>query len=77
MVSDTLSFSEVVRREIRAEMGRQNLNSTQLARRLGWSRARLTARLHGEVPLSLDDVEQIAAGLSISTLQLAWPRQTV
>jgi transcriptional regulator with XRE-family HTH domain len=77
MVSETLSFRETARREIRAEMGRQKLNSTQLAKRLDWSRARLTARLNGDVVLDLDDVEAIANELGVPILQLTMPRTRV
>lgn len=73
MVPDTLSFREIVRREIRAEMGRQHLNANELARRMGWSRARLTARINGGVAPSLDDVEAIAKTLSVPIEQLVTP----
>ena len=68
-------LSQTVTQEIRAQMARRRMSQRELATRLGWSQAYLSRRLTGDVPLSFGDVEQMAAELDISVLQLAWPAQ--
>lgn len=51
--------------EIRAELARQRKSQRGLARELGWKVPHLTRRLAGTVPLSVDDLEDIAAVLSV------------
>ena len=49
--------------EIRAELGRQRLSMQALGARLGWSQPYTSRRLNGVTPLTLRDLEQIAAEL--------------
>jgi transcriptional regulator with XRE-family HTH domain len=69
-----MEANEVVAREIRAEMGRQELTQRELAYRLDWTPIYLWRRLHGRVSFSLDDIEAIANELHVSLLNLTWPR---
>lgn len=68
-------LSRTATEEIRAEMARQRISQHTLAEQLGWTQGYLSRRLTGEVSLSLDDVDAIAAALGISTVQLVWPRE--
>jgi len=61
-------------REIRAEMARQRISQRVLAERLDWTQTYLWRRLAGRTPITLDDIELIAAALGSSVLQLCWPR---
>jgi transcriptional regulator with XRE-family HTH domain len=67
--------SEIVIREIRAEMARQRMGQRELASRMEPERAQpyVWRRLSGEVPLSMDDIESIAKVLGVSMLQLCQP----
>lgn len=64
-------LSELVADEIRAEMSRRRITQSILADRLHehptWVSRRLTGR---RIPLSLDDVERIAAVLDVSPQSL-------
>lgn len=51
-------------------MARQDMTQSELAERLGWNRMYLQRRLKRKVPLSLDDVEAIAAVLHIPIWKL-------
>lgn len=70
-------LSQVVTEEIRAQMARKRVSQHALANRLGWTQAYLSRRLTGDVSLSFDDAEVIAAELDTSVFQLVRPRQTV
>jgi len=74
MSTDTLSLNETARREIRAELARQGRTQSELAARLGWSRMYVSHRLNGSVVMSLDDLEAIAAELSVPVEQLVTAR---
>jgi transcriptional regulator with XRE-family HTH domain len=63
------SLNQIAAGEIRAEMARQGLTQRELAARLGWNRMSLSRRLSGGMPLSLDDIEGIAAELGVSVTQ--------
>jgi len=52
--------------EIRALMGRRDINKSELARRLGVSDMWVGRRLRGDLPLALDDLERIASALGVS-----------
>ncbi len=70
MDADTYTLAETIRREIRAEMGRQDLTHRELAARLGWQRMQISRRLSGAIALSVDDVEALAVALHVPVLQL-------
>lgn len=46
-------------------MAEQGISKLELARRLGWGRMRLTRRLFGDAPLTVSELEQIAAVLGV------------
>ena len=57
--------------EIRAEMGRQRVTTTALARLTGIARPNLSRKLAEKRPLSLHDVERIARALNVNLSDLA------
>jgi transcriptional regulator with XRE-family HTH domain len=65
MNTDTLTLNERARREIRAELARQQRSQASLARQLGWSRMYLSNRLTGAVAITLGDLEAIAWALGV------------
>jgi len=69
--------AENAMREIRAEMARQHISQRELAERLSWTQTYLWRRLAGRTPISLDDIELIAAALGSSILQLCWHRTPI
>jgi transcriptional regulator with XRE-family HTH domain len=66
-----VTYNESVVGEIRAEMGRQRVSQTTLARRLGWSQPFLSRRLCGAVAWDADTIEAVAAALDVPLAQLA------
>lgn len=50
---------------IRAELGRQNISQSELARRIGRSQPWTWNRLNGQIELTVKDVEQIALALDV------------
>jgi transcriptional regulator with XRE-family HTH domain len=64
---------ELIAAEIRAELARARVTQSALAEQLGVSRAWVSRRLSGEVPLSVGDVAAIAAQLGVSFTTLAAP----
>lgn len=51
--------------EIRAEMGRQSVNQSELARRIGEGQPWVNRRVKGDVALDFDDIERIASALDV------------
>jgi transcriptional regulator with XRE-family HTH domain len=64
------TLTERAAAEIRAELGRQNISRTELARRMGVERMWLYHRLSGSTLLRVDDIERIAAALGVPVAQL-------
>lgn len=64
------TLSAYVAQEIRAYMGRKDINKTELARRLGVSDMWVGRRLRGQLPIDLDDLVRIAAALKIDIVDL-------
>ena len=60
---------ESVIAEIRAEMGRQDINGNQLAERLGTSEMWVSRRLSGVTPLRVADLIRIADALGVPITQ--------
>lgn len=60
------TLAEITAGEIRAELARQQKTGGTLAREMKVSEAYISRRLTGEVALDLDDLERIAAILSVS-----------
>ena len=50
---------------IRAELGRQNVSQSELARRIGRSQPWIWNRLNGQTELTVKDVQQIALALGV------------
>jgi transcriptional regulator with XRE-family HTH domain len=67
------TFIDVVIAEIKAEMARQDVTQTELARRLGCAQSQINRRLHRRVRISAEDIEQIAAALGTTVHALGWP----
>lgn len=74
MTTSESGVAETVVRGIRAQLGWQHITQLELTRRLGWTQNKLWRRLAGQTPLSLDDVEAIAAALGVSSSDLLQPR---
>lgn len=62
--------------EIRVEMARKRIGSVaELARRMGWNQSKLNERMNrsrsgGRVPIGVEDLAEIAAGLDMDPLRL-------
>lgn len=61
----SMPLARRIARQIRAEMGRQELTQTMLAERLGWQQQRLGRRLTAAVAVDATELEQIAAALGV------------
>lgn len=59
------SLAERAIEEIRVAMTRRRVSGRELARRLGVSQPWVSYRLTGETPITLADVEKIAAALDV------------
>ena len=66
----TTSLAQRVAAEIRAEMARQLLTQSELARRLGVIEMWLSRRLRGRQPLDLDELERIASVINVPVPEL-------
>lgn len=64
---------DFVAAEIRAELGRQGRSQRDLARALGWTEVKVSRRLRGRVPWTVDDVELVASILDVPRSQLLDP----
>ena len=64
------SGSARLAREIRAEMGRQRISTSELARRLGRSRSTVDRWTASGSGLDFDTIEEVAAALGVSTADL-------
>jgi transcriptional regulator with XRE-family HTH domain len=66
-------LQDFVAGEVKAELGRQHQTQRDLARALGWTEIKLSRRLRGTVPWTLDEVEQVASVLDVPRSQLLDP----
>lgn len=64
------SLQAVVAGEIRAWMGRRNVNQTALAQALGVSQSQISKRLKGTVPFDIVELEKVARFLGVSVAGL-------
>ena len=64
-MQDRESANDYVAQEIRAELGRQRLSASELARRMEVDQPWLQKRLAGVIPLRVGEVMEIAALLKI------------
>jgi transcriptional regulator with XRE-family HTH domain len=60
-----VSLSEQVTAELRAEIGRQRLTHTELARRMGVTQPTVTRWVNGTNRLDLDDFERLCRALDL------------
>lgn len=51
---------------LKAEMARQGVTMTELANRLKWYPAKLSAKMHGKQPFKLDECAAIKVALHVS-----------
>lgn len=58
-----VKYSETIPREIRAEMARRDISQFELATRIGWRQQKLSRRMSGRVPITINDLETIAEAL--------------
>jgi transcriptional regulator with XRE-family HTH domain len=66
----TTTPNEGVTAALRAAMGEQRVNASELGRRLGRSHMWAARRLNGEVALTIDDVHEIAKALDVDPAPL-------
>lgn len=64
----TFSPTGVVAAEIRAEMARQQVQGTEIADRIGWSKSKVSRILSGVQPIALDEIEAFAKALDASAI---------
>lgn len=59
---------------IAAILEQRGMSKLELARRLGWGRMRVTRRLAGQTPLTIDELVEIARVLDVPAVHLlsAW-----
>ena len=62
---DPGKLARAVSAEIRAELARQRISGMKLAEMMGRSQNYLAKRLRDEIPLSLNDVEDIGSALHL------------
>jgi|SRR5580700_4891739 transcriptional regulator with XRE-family HTH domain len=67
------TFADVLIGEIKAEMARQDVTQTELARRLGTSQSSVNRRLRGNAQITAADIEHIADALGTTVHSLGWP----
>jgi transcriptional regulator with XRE-family HTH domain len=67
------SLSTFATAEIRAELGRQRLSGLELARRLGRTQSWIARRMTCVVPMTLEDLEDIAEALGRPVAQFTAP----
>lgn len=64
------SLREQTSEEIRALMGRRNINASELARRIGATQPYISRRLGGHIAFDLDDLEKISRVLQVEVAEL-------
>jgi predicted transcriptional regulator len=63
-------LSETVAATVRAEMARRMIRQATLAEHLGYSQPKVSRRLSGDVPFTLDELSAVAAALGITLGEL-------
>lgn len=66
----TSTPNESVTDALRVAMAQERVNASELGRRLHKSHMWVLRRLNGEVPLTVDDVHEIAAALDVDPATL-------
>lgn len=70
MTTTTHTPSQLLGRNVRAEMVRRGVSQEALARRLGKSQAAISKRLRGEQPITVDEAVTIADHLDVPLASL-------
>jgi transcriptional regulator with XRE-family HTH domain len=65
MATSELTLRQVVASEVRAEMARQRMSQSALARLLREGQPWVNRRVNADVAMDLDDVERIARALDV------------
>jgi transcriptional regulator with XRE-family HTH domain len=69
-----LPYAETIPRELRSELGRLLMKQSELANKVGWSGAAVNRRLNGKTPITISELEQLAAGLGLELrIELSQP----
>lgn len=63
--TSTTTASETVASNVRAELARRSIPAHDLAAALGWSKAKTSRRLSGQIPWTIDDIFATAAFLTV------------
>lgn len=63
-------LTDRVHERIRVSLAKKNLKQTDLAQRLGWSETMISRRIRGLIPISTDDLDEIAQALEIPVDEL-------
>lgn len=67
-MQNELTASQYVSQEIRAEMARQSVSMSEMARRIGMSVSSFRRAANGDRPLSVGELFQVGQALSVSPL---------
>jgi transcriptional regulator with XRE-family HTH domain len=67
------TFEDVAIAEIKAEMARQDITQTELARRLGWEKSAVSRRFSRKIPIRAHEIDDIAKALGVEVTQFGWP----
>lgn len=76
-VSEPREPHELVAAEVRAEMARQRITQTEMARRLGTNQAFINRRLVGEVPFNITTLAKIGDVLGVPVTHFMPPVKAV
>lgn len=68
----TTDLTDEVAGHVRAELARQRISGSGLAKALGWPPGGLQRRLTGKVPFTIDELDAIAKLLGVPLSQF-WP----
>lgn len=70
MTTGTAPIKQRVASEVRANMARQRISGSELARRIGVSQPYLHRRISGEIPFDIDDLARVAEALNVTIADL-------
>ncbi len=61
----TLTASQRARHRVREEMHQKNLSQMDLVAFTGWTPSRVSKILHGKIPMTVEDLENLANAVSL------------
>lgn len=70
MTESEIGLTATVAANIRSHMARQRVSQLELARRLGFSQSKVSRRLSGDFPITVDELESFARVLGITVADL-------